>query len=137
MNLYYSEENVQLKDRFSIMFYPTFILFHDKYQYEYVEKTFDFHTFRKFILEDYKEIEKEEIPLTPQKWRNLIKYIGKILRRAYDVICVDGNQGFVVIGVLFLLIWLCYIAQGYFSKKLDEYLKQKKLRDQTKKIKKN
>jgi len=127
-----------LKDRFSIMFYPTFLLFQEKYQYEYNEKTFDFDSIRKFILEDYKEMEKEEIPLTQQKWRFFIKYLGKIIRRAYEVICVDGKQGAVVIGVLLLLIWLCYLAQGFFSKKLDEYLKQKKLRDySTKTLKKN
>ena len=64
-----------LKDRFSIMFYPTFLLFKERYQYEYNEKNFDFQLIRKFILEDYKETEKEEIPLTPQKWRFFIKYL--------------------------------------------------------------
>jgi len=125
-----------LKDRFSIMFYPTFILFYEKYQYEYIEKNFDYPSFNIYIVEGYKDLEKEEIPLTPQKWRNFLKYIGKILRRAYDVICVDGKQGMLIIGILLLLVLLCYLAQGFFKRKLDEYLKQKKINDLKKKEKK-
>ena len=71
-----------------------------------------------------------------RKWRNFLKYIGKILRRAYDVICVDGKQGMLIIGILLLLVLLCYLAQGFFKRKLDEYLKQKKINDLKKKEKK-
>ena len=125
-----------LKDRFSIMFYPTFILFSEKYQYEYTEKVFDYQSFKRFIIEGYRENEKEEIPLTPQKWRNFIKYIGKILRRAYEVICVDGMKGLFVIGVLVFLVTALYLAQGFFKRKLDDYMKMKKIEVFSKKEKK-
>ena len=125
------------------MFYPTFILFSEKYQYEYTEKVFDYQSFKRFIIEgdrascnDELSLEKEEIPLTPQKWRNFIKYIGKILRRAYEVICVDGMKGLFVIGVLVFLVTALYLAQGFFKRKLDDYMKMKKIEVFSKKEKK-
>ena len=116
------------------MFYPTLLLIQENFQYEYIKKDFDYKSLKNFVLEDYKKEEKEEIPLSSEKWKHFVKYIGKILKRAYEVICVDGKKGVVVIAVLFFFIWLCYWAQGYFSKKLNEYLNSKKLQEQKKKL---
>lgn len=117
------------------MFYPTIIIIKNKFQYEYNKKEFEFISLKNFVLGDFKDQMKEEIPLSSEKWKHFIKYIGKILKRAYEVICVDGNQGFVVFGVIIFFICLCYFAQGYFSKKLNEYLNTKKLLQEQKKKK--
>lgn len=114
------------------MFYPTFLYFNGDFQYEYNEKSFDIESFKKFLKGGYEESYKEEIPLTPQKWRNFIKYIGKIVKRAYEVICVDGKNGLVVIGVLLGMVLACYWAQGFFGRKLEEYLRKKKLEKEKK-----
>lgn len=104
----------------------------DDFQYEYNKKDFDMLSLKKFILEDYKNLDKEEIPLTSEKWKHFIKYIGKIFKRAYDVICVDGFKGAFVIGIVIIFILSCYLAQGYFSRKLNEYLALKKSKEQKK-----
>lgn len=120
-----SEKSPAIKDRFSIMGYPTLIYFSNNKMYEYPEKSRDLYNMTEFVMEGYLKYEGEEIPLQPNKLKSFKKHMSLFFQKVWALINAYPVYSLLfAIGTIAFIIISFYCTDYIFNKLEERQMKQ-------------
>lgn len=115
------DENPYLKDRFTILGFPSLIFFYQGKMYEFDGRR-DLEKLKEFSLGGYKYVSGEDIPYEASTLNTIIKVSRKSLERFIEVFRKDPTVAWgVVIGGALLMVLSCLCSEWILKKMEQRY----------------
>ena len=121
--------NPNLKDRFTILSFPTLVYFSNGKLFEYPEIPRDSGNMTNFVMEGYLKIEGEEVPMEASRIKSFKKHFGMVVEKAGKLITMyPGYSALFGVGVV-AFIAISFFVTDYifekFEKKQEKELEMK------------